>query len=296
MQPSSPRSDARGRSSGPSRSTRSAARRRRALLRVVLVTAAGVASWAAVVLLPASAETATFSSWSAPRPAAGAPVATGSGTPMPEMVAAARVALARQRWVHLQGELSELDAGVGVFVAVDVSSGLSGGTLSESIASNGRWLRLGAVLTPTRGYCTGDPDALTASCAMSARQAWAVAGHWVSFGPRTGAYRVVRASIVLGDETAGLLPAGAGTRFHLTRTRAYAGRRVIELQGPAAPATGFPIGTIETIDLAATGPELPVAARFVDPGRVSSTESFSAWGKPFAVRVPRHSVAASTLG
>jgi hypothetical protein len=227
-----------------------------------------------------------------PRPAAaGAPTGGLAG-----LLTRARAALADETRVHLHGQLSEIDDGVGVYVAVDVNAGAGAGTLSETIASKGRRVSLGALITPARGYCTGDPDALTAGCAMSAAQAFAARGHWVSFGPSTVPYRTVLTSVVFSNQTGGLLPAPSGLGFHLTRTRSYAGEAVEELSGPAGRDTGFPAGTVETLDLAASGAPLPVAVRFQRAGRVSVTEWFSSWGKPFSVDPPAHSVPLRTLG
>jgi hypothetical protein len=206
----------------------------------------------------------------------------------------ARAALATKSEVHLQGMLTEVEGGVGVYVAVDVQAGPAEGTLSETIASQGKRLRLGAVLTPRRGYCTGNPDALTAACAMSARQAFAAVGRWVFFGPASLPYAAVAASVVFRNQVSGLLPAAPGAGFVLTSTHGLAGQAVDELRGPAPVAAEFPARTIETIDLSADG--LPLRVRFTDPGRVASVEWFSAWGKPFAVHPPHHPVAVSKLG
>lgn len=210
-------------------------------------------------------------------------------------LAAARAGLAGVHEVRVVGQLSEVQSGIGVYVGVRIEAGLTSGTLSETIASRGKRVSLGAVITPRRGYCTGDPDALTTACSMSAAQAWAAVGHWVSFGPHTAAYRAVAASVNYGDDLAGLLPASP-SGFSRTRTRSLAGRHVVELRGPASPDAGFPVGTVETIDLSTGRRPLPLEARFEDPGRVSSTEWFAGWGAAFAVHPPARSVPAASLG
>lgn len=275
----------------PGRSPSKRLDRRARPFRPIALAAAGAIS-ASVLFAAAAGASATA------RPDGGPsrPTPPRRAVALAPLLARAHAALARERSVRLLGQLSELDRGVGVYVAIDVEAGLNEGTLSETIASRGRRVTLGALVIPGRGFCTGAPDALTASCAMSAAQAWGAVGHWVSFGPSTAAYLVVRASVLFSDETAGLVPAPGAAGFSLTATRSYAGRSVLELRGPASTATGFPAGTVETLDLAATGSPLPVAARFSDPGRVVSSEWFSGWNQPFTVHPPAHPLPASSLG
>ncbi|HTX01087.1 MAG TPA: hypothetical protein VMD59_20050 [Acidimicrobiales bacterium] len=217
------------------------------------------------------------------------------GTPsqIEALLRRAAAALAAQSRVRLQGSLTEIEGKVGVYVAVDVRAGAAYGTLSETIATGGKRLRLGALLTPGRGYCTGDPDALTAACSLSARQAWAAVGRWVYFGPGSEAYQTVAASVLYRNEMGGLLPSLPASRFVLTKLRSLAGQRVEELRGPAPAAAHFPVGTTETIDLSRAG--LPVRVRFEDPGRVAAVEWFDAWGERFAVHAPVRPVAVSKL-
>jgi hypothetical protein len=149
-------------------------------------------------------------------------------------------------------------------------------------------------------YIKGNAAALTGNLGLTAAEATAHAGQWISLvstdGPYASVYAAVTAPSALADnvtvEPETVLP-----------TTTVAGRRVETVTGAIAPLTVggqkvAPKGTA-TVAVRATAPHLPV--RYTERGTedrqtTRSTVTFSRWGTTVPVTAPANPVTYASLG
>jgi hypothetical protein len=171
-------------------------------------------------------------------------------------------------------------------------AGQSGGRQAITVDSNFGAEQFTLLLVGTTVYFQGNVQAVEDQLGVSAANAPAVEGKWVSVVSRNGPYGVLQPGITASSQA---------TQMPLTpessaRASAAGGVTVTRISGVVPPANGLPAGT-GSLDIAPRT-DLPISYASTVSGAgvvLTFTTTFSAWGKAPSVNTPTGAIAWSSL-
>jgi hypothetical protein len=147
-------------------------------------------------------------------------------------------------------------------------------------------------VTPGDAYVSGNASGLSSILGLTAAEAQKVGSRWIYWKSGTSQYSTLKADVTMSS-VSGLLPKAAGTKLS---TATINGRSLYVLKWTEAATSSAP-KLSNTLQLAATGPTLPVVAISTASGGDRASTTLSQWGAPVAVTAPPSSstVSASTI-
>jgi hypothetical protein len=221
----------------------------------------------------------------------GNPEGALAGQTATEVVSKAITAFHRERSFHfvdkiVAGSVSELQIG-------DVSA-----TAANESITQGKTAVIQVALVNGTLYLRASPTVLSGDFGLSATEAAAQGGQWISISPSESAYSSVASSVSATSAIELFVPEEPNLKISGATT--VDGRRVVAVQGTSisAPASGA-VGKV-TLFVSTTAPYLPVSATLVTEdasGKVVQEQAvlFGKWGEQVHLRPPSGVVPLSSL-
>jgi hypothetical protein len=136
-------------------------------------------------------------------------------------------------------------------------------------------------VTPTDAYVSGNASGLSSILGLTASEAEKVGSRWIYWKSGTSQYSTLKADVTMSS-VSGLLPKAKGTNLSTTTV---GGRQLYVLKWTEAATSSAP-KLSNTLQLAATGPTLPVVAVSTASGGDRASTTLSGWGDPVVVTAP----------